>query len=283
MSNLSIIQGDLNELKTLKSQCKRDGVKMILNNQIRLLEEKQRNMSISDNCRRNFENIGNSNTNVVLNNISSTNSQYTNIEMDNSDRKTTHNSTNNNNSCTANIIPIEAYTPITKYSWDQTDKNIKIYIDLVGVQDKPDCLELKFGKDNIEMLVKNLDNKFYIFTVKLHSEITSNECTHKIKKDMVIITLRKTNSNAKWPRLSYKDSPLKKSSNSDNIGNGIMGSGLGSSGGLGDMGLDSSDMENPMSGIQNLMRKMYEEGDDEMKRTIAKAWTEAQSKTLNMP
>lgn len=28
----------------------------------------------------------------------------------------------------------------------------------------------------------------------------------------------------------------------------------------------------------NLMKKMYEEGDDEMKRTINKAWTESQDK-----
>lgn len=31
-------------------------------------------------------------------------------------------------------------------------------------------------------------------------------------------------------------------------------------------------------GIMNMMRKMYEEGDDEMKRTIAKAWTEGNEK-----
>jgi calcyclin binding protein len=30
-----------------------------------------------------------------------------------------------------------------------------------------------------------------------------------------------------------------------------------------------------------LMKKMYEEGDDEMKRTIAKAWTENRDKQQN--
>ena len=28
----------------------------------------------------------------------------------------------------------------------------------------------------------------------------------------------------------------------------------------------------------NMMKKMYDEGDDEMKRTIAKAWTESREK-----
>lgn len=282
MSNLSIIQGDLIELKALKNQCKRDGVKMILSNQIRLLEEKQRNMSISDGCRRSYENTNNTANGVVGNHFTAASIPVNHNETDNSDRKMAQSSAGSNGNGAASIIPIEAYTPITKYSWDQTEKNIKIYIDLPGVQNKPDCLELKFGKDNIEMLVKDLENKFYIFTVKLHDEIVSQMCTHKVKKDMVVITLKKANVNSKWPRLSLKDSPLKKSSKSDGMGGGMAGSGLGS-GGLGDMGIDPSNMENPMSGIQNLMKKMYEEGDDEMKRTIAKAWTEAQSKTLNMP
>ncbi|KAF7458769.1 SGS domain-containing protein [Cryptosporidium felis] len=245
MSNLSIIQGDLNELKALKTQCKRDGVKMILSNQIRLLEEKQRNMCISDIGRRPTENTS---VNIAP-------------QPEILSRKSPQN------------LPLEAYTPITKYSWDQTDKNVKIYIDLPGVQDKPDSIDIKFGKDNLEMHVKNLENKFYSFTVKLHDEITTSECSHKIKKDMVVITLRKLRAANKWPRLSYKDSPLKKSAAGSDIGSGL--------GGLGNM--SGAGMKDPMAGIQDLMKKMYEEGDDEMKRTIAKAWTEAQSKNMKMP
>ncbi len=38
---------------------------------------------------------------------------------------------------------------------------------------------------------------------------------------------------------------------------------------------ESSD---PSAGIMNMMKQMYDDGDDEMKRTIAKAWTEGQNK-----
>ena len=34
----------------------------------------------------------------------------------------------------------------------------------------------------------------------------------------------------------------------------------------------------PSAGIMNMMKQMYEEGDDDMKRTINKAWTESNSK-----
>lgn len=38
----------------------------------------------------------------------------------------------------------------------------------------------------------------------------------------------------------------------------------------------------PTAGIMNLMKQMYEEGDDEMKRTIAKAWTESREKNQGL-
>lgn len=41
------------------------------------------------------------------------------------------------------------------------------------------------------------------------------------------------------------------------------------------MAPDSGD---PGAGLMNVMKELYMSGDDEMKRTIAKAWTESQDK-----
>ncbi|EZA48901.1 Calcyclin-binding protein [Ooceraea biroi] len=41
-----------------------------------------------------------------------------------------------------------------------------------------------------------------------------------------------------------------------------------------EMGEDSD----PGASLMNLMKKMYQDGDDDMKKTIAKAWTESQEK-----
>ena len=38
--------------------------------------------------------------------------------------------------------------------------------------------------------------------------------------------------------------------------------------------------EDPSAGLMSMMKQMYEDGDDEMKRTIAKAWTESQQKQM---
>ncbi len=36
--------------------------------------------------------------------------------------------------------------------------------------------------------------------------------------------------------------------------------------------------EDPGAGLMSMMKQMYDSGDDEMKRTIAKAWHESQEK-----
>ena len=40
------------------------------------------------------------------------------------------------------------------------------------------------------------------------------------------------------------------------------------------------DKQDPQEGLMSLMKKMYEDGDDEMKRTIAKAFTESRDKSM---
>lgn len=39
----------------------------------------------------------------------------------------------------------------------------------------------------------------------------------------------------------------------------------------------------PTTGLMDLMKQMYDDGDDEMKRTIAKAWTESRNNPGGMP
>lgn len=73
-----------------------------------------------------------------------------------------------------------------------------------------------------------------------------------IKKNLIQLNLIKHDSKH-WDQVAYKESPLKQ-----------------------DKMLDKE--ADPQAGLMNMMKKMYEEGDEEMKRTIAKAWTESQDK-----
>ncbi len=40
------------------------------------------------------------------------------------------------------------------------------------------------------------------------------------------------------------------------------------------------DSKDPNAGLMSMMQQMYEDGDDEMKRTINKAWYESQQKKM---
>ena len=42
--------------------------------------------------------------------------------------------------------------------------------------------------------------------------------------------------------------------------------------------VDTDVGKDPSAGLMDMMKKMYDEGDDDMKRTIAKAWTESRDK-----
>jgi len=44
--------------------------------------------------------------------------------------------------------------------------------------------------------------------------------------------------------------------------------------------LTEEDKSDPSKSIMNMMKQMYQDGDDEMKRTIAKSWQEAQDKKM---
>ncbi|EGR34086.1 hypothetical protein IMG5_024570 [Ichthyophthirius multifiliis] len=75
----------------------------------------------------------------------------------------------------------------------------------------------------------------------------------KAQRQSVRELLIKENS-GNWAQLQYKESTFKKPKENE---------------------LDSGD---PQASLMKLMKEMYENGDDEMKKTIAKTWTEQQNK-----
>lgn len=152
-----------------------------------------------------------------------------------------------------------AYTvKITNYAWDQSDKFVKIYITLKDVHKIPsENVEITFKERSFSVLVKNLDGKNHQLTLlNLLYPINEKDSYKKIKTDMVLVMCKKQ-STEKWECLTKveKQSKEKDKPNTD----------------------DNSD---PSEGLMNMLKKIYSEGDDEMKRTINKAWTESQEKKM---
>ncbi|XP_044262180.1 calcyclin-binding protein [Tribolium madens] len=148
---------------------------------------------------------------------------------------------------------------LNNYAWDQTSKFVKFYVTLPKVQTIPqENVVCHFTNKSLELEVRDLENKDYVFTINnLLSAIDPQASNWKVKSDMVVINAAKVKSDH-WSHVTelekkVDDAQKAKFKTGDNV--------------------------DPNEGILSLMKNMYETGDDEMKRTIAKAWTESQTKS----
>jgi calcyclin binding protein len=155
---------------------------------------------------------------------------------------------------------------ITSYAWDQSDKFVKIYITLDGVDKLPrEKITSKFTKNSADVVIHELDGKNHQFKMaRLCHGIVSEESYVKVKTGSLLLMMKKEKLKENWedvyPKVrSTKDEPT------------MAGPG----------GDDSS--KDPQGAVMDMMRKMYEEGDDDMKRTIGKAWTESREKATGPP
>nr|POE68333.1 calcyclin-binding protein [Quercus suber] len=148
----------------------------------------------------------------------------------------------------ASPIPALNYVTLGSFSWDQDDDKVKIYIFLEGVEQEK--METEFKPISLDVKFHDVQGKNYRCAIpKLNKEIVPEKCKVIIKPTRVTIILFKA-SKGNWLDLQFKEDKLKPNLDKD---------------------------RDPMAGIMDLMKNMYDEGDEEMKRTIAKAWTDARS------
>lgn len=151
---------------------------------------------------------------------------------------------------TAKVVsnPAVNYVTLGSFSWDQDNDKVKIYVSLEGVDQEK--MATVFKPMSVDVKFHDVQGKNYRCAIpKLNEGIVPEKCKVVVKPTRVIITLPKA-SKGNWLDLHFKEDKLKP--NMDKGGD-------------------------PMAGIMDLMKNMYEEGDDEMKKTIAKAWTDARS------
>ncbi|XP_044074925.1 calcyclin-binding protein-like isoform X2 [Siniperca chuatsi] len=147
---------------------------------------------------------------------------------------------------------------ITNYAWDQSEKFVKIYLTLKDVHKIPsENVEVNFTEGSFSVLVKELDGKNHQMTVlNLLYPIDEKDSYKKIKTDMVLVMCKKQTTK-KWECLT-KVEKQSKEKDKPNV----------------DANADPSD------GLMSMLKKIYSDGDDEMKRTINKAWSESQEKKI---
>ena len=147
-------------------------------------------------------------------------------------------------------------TKITSYGWDQSEKFVKLYINLEGVEKLPkEKLDANFSSKSMDLVVRELKGKNHQLQIRnLLYEIIPSESSVRAKTGSVTVLMRKASTKT-WECLTKleKAEVDRKKPNVDTD-------------------------KDPSEGLMDMMKKMYDEGDDEMKRTIAKAWTESRGK-----
>ncbi|XP_037131617.1 calcyclin-binding protein [Syngnathus acus] len=147
---------------------------------------------------------------------------------------------------------------ITNYAWDQSEKFVKIYLTLKNAHMIPsEKVEVNFTERSFSVLVKELDGKNHQMSVlNLLYPIDEENSSTKIKTDMLVIMCKKK-ATKKWECLTTVEKQSKEKDKPK-----------------------ADDNADPSEGLMSMLKKIYTDGDDEMKRTINKAWSESQEKKM---
>ncbi|CRG97018.1 calcyclin binding protein, putative [Plasmodium gallinaceum] len=149
-----------------------------------------------------------------------------------------------------------SYNSVQSFAWNQEGNKVTIFLTVKNVHNiEKEKIVTEFDERSFEIKMHDVDKKNYRFCVKkLHEKILPKKCSIKVKKDSVHVNLIKQD-NKYWDNLHFKESPMSK----------IKAPKI-------------DEQTEPSAMLMNMMKQLYQEGDSEMKRTIAKAWCEANEK-----
>jgi len=154
-------------------------------------------------------------------------------------------------------------TKITNYGWDESPKFVKLYITIPNVEKlTEEQVKCDFTNISFKCVLNNHNGKNHMLqVVKLANTIVPSSSTCRIKHGNVVIALKKEKEGNTWGHLTDAEKKNKEQKDAKF-----------------DTGKDDLDSSDPSAGIMNLMKKMYDDGDDDMKRMIKKTWYESQQK-----
>ncbi|KAH7719043.1 calcyclin binding protein [Aphelenchoides avenae] len=145
---------------------------------------------------------------------------------------------------------------LVTYAFDQSDKFVKLYYTIDGIQDIPaERVISKISEDSFQVTCLDVKGVDYEISAKGFAHaIDASKSVVKQKTDSVLVMLKKLSEGQEWKSLLKLDKGK-------------------------DMKVpDFDDKADPQESMMKMMKQMYDDGDDEMKRTIRKAWYEGQNK-----
>lgn len=161
------------------------------------------------------------------------------------------------------LTPKRYVAELKTYAWDQSDKFVKIFVTLDGLLPDKDNIKVdcNFGEKSLKLIIENgTKDRDYSFIVKnLLEPIDTANSYAKTKTDMVAIYLKKATVGKNWSHLTSTEKHLKEIKDSA-------------------FKDDLESTSDPSAGLMNMMKRLYEQGDSETKKMIAKSWQESEEK-----
>lgn len=149
------------------------------------------------------------------------------------------------------------YVPIENFAWDQGEYNspvLTIYVDLPGVQkDKVQC---NFTSESFDLKVLDFNARnFRLVKDNLEHDIIPGESKFIVKKDKIILKLKKVKGEYSYENWSKLVSNKPRSER-------------------------DAKKKDPSAGLMDMMKDMYNDGDDNMRKVIGEAMLKSQQERL---
>jgi len=167
------------------------------------------------------------------------------------------------NSKVTKISPSVCFISIDRFSFDaggSSDKFVTLYLPLPGVgsvENKNEKIKCDFGKGSFVVTIMNFNGKNYrIKRDNLEHDIDPEKSKHIVKADKIVVKLAKIKGEYGsfdfWSKLTDNKGKEKKKNTAD-----------------------------PQSSIMNMMKDMYDSGDDNMRKIIGETMTKQRNGELN--
>ena len=159
----------------------------------------------------------------------------------------------------------EAYRPIIDFGWEQDEDCVKIRItsgiDGIGTLPKGN-ISVAFAPKGFDLKIKGLKGANYRLKISpLNKEIKEAESKYAVKSNSITITLIKK-AHGNWDDVKEK-APMIKPKAAEKAE------------------MPPGKEEDPQASLMNMMKEMYDSGDDEMKKVIAQSWSKAHEEQAN--
>ncbi|CAM9183871.1 unnamed protein product, partial [Phaeothamnion confervicola] len=128
---------------------------------------------------------------------------------------------------------------------------LTVYVTLAGVGAAKDRVSCRFTKTSFDLTVEDLEGRNYrLVKDNLDKDIVPDECKHIVKRDRVLLKLKKAKGEYGYDHWTDLTAKRPRAAGDSNGG---------------------GKKADPSAGIMDMMRDMYESGDDNMRRIIGES------------